>query len=75
MVTCSRGVHLTPDRSLEEALKAAPAEPAAVADVIVLPGGGGGSQKLRESQVLYFKPIQSELPSREFVADRRWIGE
>jgi len=49
-VTCSRGVKLVPDTSLEAALKGAPGE-GAVADAVLLPGGAGGAAKLRQSEV------------------------
>ena len=42
-VTCSRGVVLTPDESLEEALEKAPF------DVVALPGGAGGAEALAAS--------------------------
>ena len=39
-VTCSRNVRIVPDKSLDDALKAAPY------DVVVCPGGNIGSQNL-----------------------------
>ena len=43
-VTCSRDVRIVPDASLEEAASQGPY------DVVVLPGGLGGSKRLAESQ-------------------------
>lgn len=42
-VLCSRNVRIVPDMSLEEAARAGPY------DVVVLPGGLGGSKRLAES--------------------------
>ena len=43
-VTCSRNVRIVPDTSLEDAAAGGPY------DVVVLPGGLGGSNRLAESQ-------------------------
>jgi protein DJ-1 len=45
-VTCSRDVRIVPDVSLEEAATQGPY------DVVVLPGGLGGSKRLAESQMV-----------------------
>ena len=43
-VECSRNVRILPDMSLDEAIKKGPY------DVVVLPGGLGGSKRLAESE-------------------------
>lgn len=48
---CSRGVQITPDVALSDAIKTAASAPSPVADALLLPGGAGGSARLRESAV------------------------
>eukprot|EP00038_Savillea_parva_P024885 m.45405 g.45405 ORF g.45405 m.45405 type:complete len:249 (-) comp6646_c0_seq2:126-872(-) len=52
LVRCSRGVQITPDVALSDAIKRAPSAPSPVADALLLPGGAGGSARLRESAVV-----------------------
>ena len=60
-VTCSREVRIVPDMSLEEAATQGPY------DVVVLPGGLGGSQRLAESQKVK-EVLESQEKAGGFVA-------
>ena len=60
-VTCSRDVRIVPDMSLEEAAGRGPY------DVVVLPGGLGGSQRLAGSQKVK-EVLEAQEKSGRFVA-------
>lgn len=60
-VTCSRDVRIVPDMSLEEAATKGPY------DVIVLPGGLGGSKKLAESQRVK-ELLEAQEKSGQYIA-------
>ncbi len=60
-VTCSRDVRIVPDMSLEEAAGQG------TYDVVVLPGGLGGSQRLAESQKVK-EVLESQEKAGNFVA-------
>lgn len=56
-VTCSRGVNLVPDATLEDALVGAK-----VYDVVVLPGGGPGAAALAASKQVPTAPATPDSP-------------
>ena len=60
-VACSRNVCIVPDTSLDEAIQKGPY------DVVVLPGGLGGSKRLAESEKVK-KALQTQEAAGGFIA-------